>query len=192
MDAKDFTVTTLIHRMARGETPAGNELMDRVYEELRRIAETMMRNQRRDHTLQPTALLNEALVRLLETDSLNNAQSRAYFYAAASGAMRRVLVDHARKKLAEKRGGGREKIQLDDDLAAEKSDHGVDVLALDEALTELQGRSDRQAKIVVLRYFGGMTIAQVADLLEVSGKTVENDYRIARAWLQVRLKEDGA
>ena len=187
--APDLTVTTLIHRMVRGDAPAGNELMTRAYEELRRIAESMMRKQRRDHKLQATALLNEGLVRLLESDTLKNAQSRAYFYAAASEAMRRVLVDHARKKLAAKRGGGKQQVPLDDVTIAIDGRQKIDVLILDEALSELARMNERQAQVVSLRYFGGLSVAQVAEQLDVSPKTIENDYRIAKAWLRSRLSD---
>jgi RNA polymerase sigma factor (TIGR02999 family) len=181
-------VTTLLDEIRAGNGAARDRLVELVYDELRRLAGALLRRERPDHTLQPTALAHEALLRLLGPQTLAGTRDRNHFLAAAARAMRQVLVDHARRRDAEKRGGGQERLPLDEAL-----DHlarqNLDVLALHEALEQLAGLSERQSQVVELRYFGGYTVPEIADLLDVSVSTVESDFRKATAFLRSRLVE---
>ncbi len=181
---KTETVTQLLHAWRDGEDAALDRLMPRVYSELRRQAKGHLRRERDAHTLQPTALVNEAYLRLVDQSGVD-WQSRDQFYAIAAQAMRRVLVDHARKRLAEKRGGDRVFVQLDSELevADVLSEKSQDVIALDDALHTLTEIAPRQAEVVALRFFAGLTIAQVAGILGLSPATIKTDWQIARAWL---------
>jgi RNA polymerase sigma factor (TIGR02999 family) len=148
-----------------------------------------MRRERTGHTLQPTALVHEAVLRLLQPAALAHAQNRSHFLAAAAQAMRQVLVDHARQRAADKRGGGREALPLDDalDYFARQN---LDLLAVHEALTRLAALHERQAQVIELRFFGGYTVEEIADLLHVSVSTIEGDFRKASAFLRGQLRED--
>src|SRR5437868_369607 len=171
-------VTTLLDAIRAGDANAQSRLVALVYDELRRRAGALLRRERPDHTLQPTALAHEALLRLLSPEALARTRDRAHFLAAAATAMRQVLVDHARRRAADKRGGGQETLPLDealDYLAQQK----LDVLAVHEALDELAGLHARQSQVVELRFFGGYSVDEIADLLEVSVSTVESDFRKA-------------
>lgn len=179
-------ITTVLGDIRAGRAEAKKRLVELVYEELRRLAHQVMRTERAGHTLQPTALVHEGLLRLLDGETLANAPNRAYFFAAAAHAMRRVLVDHARKRAASKRGGDYERVTLDEVLDSLER-QSVDVLALNAALDELAARHERQSKVVVLRFFGGLTMPEIAHQLDVSVGTVENDWRIAKAWLHGEL-----
>jgi RNA polymerase sigma-70 factor (ECF subfamily) len=164
------------------------ELMPLVYDELRRLAAGYLRRERPGQTLQPTALVNEAFVRLSQERG-KPFQNRTHFLAIAALSMRQILVQRARARHAEKRGGGAERITLDESIARapQPSDAGVDVLALDEALTRLAALDPQQAKIVELRYFGGLTIEEAAEALEISPATVKRQWTVARAWLRREL-----
>ncbi len=164
------------------------ELMPLVYDELRRLAAGYLRRERPGQTLQPTALVNEAFVRLSQERG-KPFQNRTHFLAIAALSMRQILVQRARARHAEKRGGGAQRITLDESIARapQPSDAGVDVLALDEALTRLAALDPQQAKIVELRYFGGLTIEEAAEALEISPATVKRQWTIARAWLRREL-----
>ncbi|MEM7198936.1 MAG: ECF-type sigma factor [Planctomycetota bacterium] len=168
-------------------TGANDPLLEtRLYDELRRIAAGHLGRERDDHTLQPTALVHEAWVKLAKQhDAQINGPS--HFCAVASQAMRRILVDHARGRHADKRGAGADRVTLaavdGDDLASGANDQ-PEVLALDGALDKLAAVSRRQAKVVEMRFFGGMKIEEIADVLGVSTRTVDGDWRVARAWLQ--------
>jgi len=157
-----------------------------VYDELRRIAQSAMNNERPGHTLQATALVNEVYLRL---DASSRAwNSRAHFFAAASEAIRRILIDHARGRSAAKRGGALSRVPMDDALSiAGTSD--VDLLDLDDALRDLAALDPRLAKVVELRFFGGLDVSEVAEVLGFSKRTIEGDWTTARAWLRDRLKE---
>jgi len=181
-------VTPLLAQVRAGNEHARHQLGELVYAELRRIAAGFLRRQRPDPLLQPTALVHEAFLRLLREDTLRKASNRAYFFAAAARAMRQVLVDHARERATRKRGGGRQRVRLDDvlDLFEKPS---LDVLRLHDALDELATLHGRQSQIVELRFFGGYTVAEVAGLLDVSVSLVEKDFRQARAFLRGRLTE---
>ena len=179
-------LTGLLSAVRSGDKGAGSELVRMVYGELRELAGSFMRRQRVDHTLQPTALLNEALLKGLQADLLSNVRDRACLLATCARAMRQVLVDHARGKLAQKRGGGAARELLTPDLI-EFDDRVLEILTLEEALVELASLQQRQADAVTLRFFGGLSVKDVALHLDVSAKTVELDLRLARAWLRKRL-----
>jgi RNA polymerase sigma factor (TIGR02999 family) len=179
-------VTTVLDRIRAGDSDARGRLAGLVYDELRTIAAGLMGRERHDHTLQPTALVNEAFVRLLEGDALKQAPNRAYFFAAAARSMRQVLVDHARQRKTQKRGGEFARVALDAVLEQFEENH-LDVLALDEALKNLAQLNPRQGEVVTLRFFGGLTVAEVAEQLGVSVATVEGDFRKATAFLRGQL-----
>jgi RNA polymerase sigma factor (TIGR02999 family) len=183
-------LTRFLDDLAHGDADAAATLMPHVYGELKAIAEGYMIRQRADHTLQPTALVNEAYVKLFDR-SVIDWKDRGHFYALAARAMRQLLVDHARARRRKKRGGGRREVTLDE-AVAKAAGIEVDLLALDEALRELAELDPRQAQVVELRYFGGLEVAQVAQMLEVSVTTVEREWRSARAWLGSRLGEADA
>jgi RNA polymerase sigma factor (TIGR02999 family) len=164
-----------------------NELMPEVYDELRRLAEASMRHERVGHTLQATALVNEIYLRLGHQEEAK-WQSRAHFFAAAAQAVRRILIDHARKKYADKRGGNRGRIPLDDAVGIFDSSE-VELLDLDEALIELEAIDARAANVVALRFFGGLNMEEIATVIGVSKRTVEGDWTTAKAWLRGRLEE---
>ena len=173
-------ITRLLNAADDGDTLAAARLYELVYGELKLLAAANMRREASGHTLQPTALVNEAYLRLRPAEA--NWANRRHFFGAAAEAMRRILVDHARRKHAQKRGDGLERVTLADlDVATDAPD--VDVLALDEALTALKTQDPRLEQVVSLRYFAGMGIEQVAEALGLSPATVKRDWTFARAWL---------
>jgi len=173
-------ITRLLNAADDGDTLAAARLYELVYGELKLLAAANMRREASGHTLQPTALVNEAYLRLRPAEA--NWANRRHFFGAAAEAMRRILVDHARRKHAQKRGDGLERVTLADlDVATDAPD--VDVLALDEALTALKTQDPRLEQVVSLRYFAGMGIEQVAAALGLSPATVKRDWTFARAWL---------
>ena len=175
--------------MEKPRSPA-ETLVPLLYEELRGLAATYLRDEKPCHTLQPTALVHEAFLRLADRRSLD-LNDRGPFRAAAAQAMRRILVDHARRKNAEKRGGDRKRVSLDEGLGI--SDAGeVDLLALHEALEGLAEFDARQARVVELRFFGGQGEEETAETLGVSLRTVQGDWRMARAWLREALSAEGS
>jgi len=181
-------LTVFLDALRDGDAPeAEAALMPHLYAELRVIATACMRGQRPDHTLQPTALVSEAYLKLFQrTDAQWN--DRKHFFALAAKAMRQLLVDHARGRSRAKRGGDRQQVTLDAAIAeAGAIDH--DLLDLDAALSELAELDEQQARVVELRYFGGLEMAQIADVLGVSLSTVEREWRASRAWLGVRMGE---
>ena len=181
------TTQTLIHA-AEGDQGAIDRLLPLVYDELRSLAGNLMRHERDGHTLQPTALANEAFIRLIDQHSID-WKNRAHFFALAAQTMRRVLVDHARARGAIKRGGDRRRIALAED-AAIGLDQLDDLLALDEALHKLARLSERQARVVELRFFGGLSIEETAEMIGVSPRTVKGDWRVSRAWLERELADE--
>ncbi len=189
MDPMSQVELTAVMNQARdGRSDARDRLVRAVYDELRQMAGGMMRRERPDHTLQPSALVNEALIRLFDGDILAKAGDRRYLFAAAAQAMRQVLVDHARSRNAAKRTGSRGRVPLDDALAYFE-ERNLDVLALNEAVDRLMELNQRQGMIVGLRFFAGLSVPEVAQALDVSIATVEGDWRIARAWLHGQLAE---
>jgi len=186
---KHEDITGLLVAWRNGSPQALDELIPVVYAELRRIARQRLGGERAGHSLQPTVLTHEAFLRLLGTQKVN-WQDRAHFFAVASELMRRVLVEHARKRGAAKRGGGATRVTLGDvGVPAESTE--VDVVALHEALARLEAVDARQARIVELRYFGGLTGEETAEVLGLSPATIKRDWRVARLWLR-RAMEDEA
>jgi len=177
-------VTRLLIAWRRGEPAALDELIPLVYDELRRIAAHYMRQERRGHTLQTSALVNEAFLRLI--DQTVDWRNRAQFFGIAARLMRQILVDHARHHGRAKRGGGQIQVALDEALDVAKT-RDADLVALDEALTALAQFDPQQSRVVELRYFGGLTIAETAEVLGVSDSTVEREWNLARAWLLLEL-----
>lgn len=178
-------VSQLLADWQRGDQAAFDRLVPLVYEELRRVARARLRGERDGHTLQTTALVHEAYVRLADLDRMT-VRDRGHFFAMASRLMREILVDHARRRNAEKRGGGAEVVSLEDANPAAVAD-AVDLLALDEALTQLAAFEARLCQVVELRFFGGLSIAETAVALDVSPATIERDWVVAKAWLYQRL-----
>lgn len=174
--------TRLLLRLQAGDPGAGEALFDLVQAELRRLAGRYMRDQPAEHTLQPTALVNEAWLRLCGPDEVR-FESRGHFLAVAARAMRSILVDHARARETQKRGEGH-RPQPIDELLARVEERAHDLLALDAALERLERHDADLARIVVLRFFGGMTVDEVGEHLGVSGRTVDRGWRTARAWLK--------
>ena len=168
-----------------GTRSPSEAVLAEVYSELRALAEAYLRRERAGHTLQPTALVHEAFLRMAEEDPDRWSDS-AHFTALAANIMRRVLVDHARRRGAAKRGGGHDRVTLADVATGEPE---LDLLSLDEALTELATLSPRQARVVELRFFGGLSLDEVAHQLEVARSTVAADWQMARAWLNHKLSE---
>jgi RNA polymerase sigma factor (TIGR02999 family) len=185
-DAQPDDVTVLLAEVRAGSPEARSRLVAAIYGELRRVAGRLMRRERPDHTLQASALVNEALLRLLSGQVLVEAPDRRVLLAAAARAMREVLVDHARRRATSKRPGRRVRVPMDGALVA-FDDRGLDVVALHEALERLAQTLPRQAQVVELRFFGGLSVPEVADTLGVSDTTVESDWRFARAWLRRKL-----
>jgi len=179
--------TDLINAASGGDRQAADDLMPLLYGEFRRLAADYLKRERPEHTLQPTALVHEAFLRLVNQRNVD-WKGRSHFFAVGAQAMRRILVDHARRKKRDKHGGGRHRIALDDQMTISKrSDE--DLIAIDDALQELAELDPRQAKIVELRFFGGLTVAEVAEVLGVSKRTVESEWTIVRAWLRRELNE---
>ena len=185
MDPHDEPVTLLLKAMREGDAGAADRLLPLVYAELHRLAQGYMRREREGHTLQPTALIHEAFLRL--APSPMDWQSRGHFVAVAATVMRRVLVDHARGRNAEMRGGGVRHVALEEAQAA-GGERSIDVLALDEALARLAERAPRQARIVELRYFAGLSVEEIAALTGVAPRTVKRDWALARLWLYEQLQ----
>ena len=178
-------VTQLLLDWNNGDSAAVDKLMPIIYAELRQLAARYLRRERSDHTLQPTALVHEAYIKLIERDRVN-WQNRAHFFGAAARLMRRILVDHARSHKAAKRGGGY-KVSLTEEIAVSKP-ADFDLLALDDALEQLAALDEQQSRVVELRYFGGLSIEETAEVLMISPATVKRLWMTARAWLHHQLK----
>jgi RNA polymerase sigma factor (TIGR02999 family) len=178
-------VTALLVRLSDGEEAALDELLPVVYEELRAIAHNQLRGERSDHTLRTTELVHEAYMKLVNQSDVD-WQDRQHFFAVAARAMRQVLVDHARRRTADKRGGNEPDVPLER-VTLPRETKVEELVALDDALERLAERDERAAKVVECRFFGGYTIAETADVLDVSRSTVKRDWRAARAWLNRAL-----
>ncbi len=186
-DSFQIDATRLLNLASQGDERAAEELLPILYGELRRMAERQMSSQRSDHTLQPTALVHEAWMRL--ADRKDSYPSRSHFFALAAKAMRSILVDHARRRGAAKRGGGKaERLPLGDDVALTEADNQA-ILDVDEALSKLGDFDPDLARIVELRFFGGLSNAEAGEALGVSSRTVERGWRTARAWLVSNISE---
>ena len=177
----------LLRAAASGERPDLDALMGAIYGDMRRLALSHMRGERADHTLQPTAVVHEAYLSFVDQRN-TDWKDRYHFFAVASRIIRRILIDHARERDAQKRGGPGERPRLDGN-ECEAPARGVDLIALDEALAELASIDERQARIVELRFFGGCSIDEVADLLGIGRRSVDREWCIAKSWLFCRLSE---
>jgi RNA polymerase sigma factor (TIGR02999 family) len=184
-DPSSEDVTQLLLAWSKGDQAAFDQLMPLVYEELRKLAKRYMRQQRPGHTLQTTALVNEAYLQLIRSDQVR-WQNRAHFFAISAQLMRRILVDSARARQNLKRGGGAQRLTLDDTLQI-SAGRATELVALDDALSALAKLNERQSQVVELRYFGGLSEEEVAAVLNISPRTVRRDWRLARAWLYYEL-----
>jgi RNA polymerase sigma factor (TIGR02999 family) len=180
-------VTQLLFDVRHGDELAMRELMPLVYHQLKHLAAGYLRHERRDHTLQPTALVHEAFLRLVDQRDIE-WQSRAHFMAVAATLMRRILVDYARNHRAAKRGGERQRVELEEHMMVDE-DRLAEMLALDQAIERLQVLDAQQARIVELRCFGGLSVEETAEVLRVSAPTVKRDWAMAKAWLQRELSK---
>jgi RNA polymerase sigma-70 factor, ECF subfamily len=178
-------VTRLLCDLRSGRKDVEAPLFSLVYDELRRIAASYLRRERRDHTLQPTALVHEAYLRLVD-QSEQNWHNRAHFVGIGAHLMRQILVDHARRRHAAKRGGSAQPVMLDD-LAVPGAMQPEELLALDEALSRLEERDSRQSEIVEMRFFGGLTEEEIGKHFGVSPRTIKRDWSVARAWLYAEI-----
>ncbi len=179
-------VTLLLRDFRPGDDDATARLVELIYPELKKLAQAQFRRERPGHDLQPTALVHEAYLRLVAHEH-HTWENRAHFYAAAATIMRRILIDHARSRQAQKRAGEDKAISLDEAVALGE-EQSSELLELDQALSDLERLSPRQARVVELRYFTGLSVPEVASALGVNARTVDRDWATARAWLRARLK----
>jgi RNA polymerase sigma-70 factor, ECF subfamily len=190
MSADPQDITQLLKDWSDGDREAPSQLMPLVYQELRRLADHYMSHERASHTLQPTALVNEAYLRLIDQTRVD-WQNRAHFFGIAAQLMRRVLLDHARAHHAGKRGGAAKRLSLDE-ASILPEERASDLIALDEALEELAKLDERKSRIVELRFFGGLGVDETAEVLGIHRATILRDWAVAKAWLHRELsKEDG-
>lgn len=190
MNADKIDVAGTLAQVVDGDPNAADQLADVVYDRMRNLAGYLLRGESPGHTLQPTALVNEAYLRLVDQSRVD-WRGKSHFFAIGAKMMRRILVDHARGKKRQKRGGERQRIELDDNLCV-SSRKDEDVLAVEEALTKLAALDPRQAQIVELRFYGGLTMEEVAEALGVSKRTVESDWTMLRAWMRRELSDETA
>ena len=188
MDSAPPTITQLLVEWSEGDRAALDQLMPLVYDELRRLARSYLRRERPDHTLQPTALVHEAYMRLVDQHSAS-WQNRAHFFGIASQMMRRILVNHALARETAKRGGHAEKLALDR-VTVVDGQREVNLIALDNALKELETADERQCRIVELRFFGGLSIEETAEVLKLSPATIKREWSTAKLWLRRQIARD--
>ena len=181
-------ITGLLQDWRNGDQAAIDKLLPIVYDELRRLAAGFFRRERLNHTLEPTALVHDAYLHLVDQSRVG-WENRAHFFGAAAKLMRRILIDHARGHNAAKRGGGEIRVSLADDVAVTKQ-RELDLITLDGALDELAVLDEQQSRIVEMRYFGGLSIEETAEVLAISPATVKREWNTARAWLYRRMKSD--
>ena len=181
-------ITRMLREWSEGNQQVLDQLMPLVYEELRRQASRYLRRERKGHTLQTTALIHEAYIKLIDQKNVE-WQNRSHFFAIAAQAMRRILVDYARERHREKRGGAAENLPIEEALSIVSQGKSVDLVALDEALTRLAEFDARQARVVELRYFSGLSIDETAGVLGVSNVTVRRDWNMAKAWLHQQISK---
>ena len=184
-------LSLILARARAGDDAARGEVIARIYDELRLVAARMMHRERAGHTLSPTAVVHEAVVRMLGEAVFDRSPDRSFLFAAAARAMREILVDHARRRAATRRGGKWERVPLDS-LVDYSEAQRVDVAAVNEAITRLTALDERQGQALTLRYFGGLTVPEVAEALGVSVATVERVCRLGRAWLHGQLRGGGS
>lgn len=185
MEPEELTV--VLHRAQAGDEAAQAQLFAAALDELHGAASAMMQQERTSHTLQPSALINEAALRLLKANALETIPDRAYFFGSMVRAMRHVLIDHARARKAKRRNGNQVAVSLDYAIDVMEKQAGVELIELDEALRELADRRQRTSQIVELRFFGGMSQPEIAEQMNLSLATVDREWRYARAWLRDRL-----
>jgi RNA polymerase sigma factor (TIGR02999 family) len=181
-------ITEILNSWGSGNREAADDLFSLVYDELRRLAQSYLRQERPGHTLQPTALVHEAYLRLVDQTRVN-WQNRSHFYGIAAQMMRRILVDHARARATDKRGGAAQRLSLEDANLSVEQD-ATDLIALDEALTNLAKFDERKSRVVELLYFGGLESKEAAEVLGVSEKTIQRDWKMAKLWLYRELSLD--
>jgi RNA polymerase sigma factor (TIGR02999 family) len=179
-------ITQLLHDWSEGKSGAADELLPHVYAELHRQAAAYLRRERPNHTLQATALVHEAYLKLLDQRRVE-WQSRNHFYAIAAKVMRRILVDHAKSRNRQKRGGPEDNLQLDEVLIGAATEMDVDIIALDEAMMHLAALDPDQERLVELRYFGGLSLEETADAMGISRATAAREWQMAKAWLHREL-----
>jgi RNA polymerase sigma factor (TIGR02999 family) len=182
-------VTRALEQLRRGDSSGFDVVLEVVFAELRAVAARHMSGERSDHTLQPTALLNEAYLRIVQ-DAHVGWENRAHFFAAAARAMRQVLVDHARRRGAEKRGGDMQRVTLHEDLAPDIRQSEFELLDLHNAIDRLAEKDEQLGRLIELRFFGGLTLDETADVLQVSRRKVAKDWAFARVWLARELSDD--
>jgi RNA polymerase sigma factor (TIGR02999 family) len=187
-DVSSEKVTEILNDLSAGDRRAADRLMPLVYDELRRLASRYLARERPDHTLQATALVHEAYLRLIDQTKVT-WQNRAHFIGVAARMMRRILVDHARSHMAKKRGGPPHRLSLDQTVSFAKG-KDLDIVALDDALTDLARLDPDQSRIVELRFFGGLTLEETAEVTGVSLSTVRREWEMAKAWLYDQLSND--
>jgi RNA polymerase sigma-70 factor, ECF subfamily len=183
-------ISLILKDWSGGKRESADVLLSLVYDELRRIARQYLRKERSDHTLQPTALVHEAYMKLIDISDVS-WQDRAHFFAVASNVMRHILVDHARARATDKRGGEAQRIALEDAISFSDNKNDIDLLALDEAMKQLAEFDATQSKIVELRFFGGLTIEETAHVLAISPATIKREWTMAKAWLFKRMRDKG-
>lgn len=183
-------VTQLLLDSSAGDKAALDRLMPVVYQELRRLAHHYMRHERAGHTLQTTALVNEVYLRLIDYRKMD-LQNRAHFFAVAAQVMRRILIDHARSRNFAKRGGRADRLSLDE-AAIVSEERSAELIAVDDALMELETWDERKSKIVELRFFGGLSIEETAEVIKVSPTTVQREWRSAKAWLYQAIAQESS
>lgn len=184
-DKQPQEISIILRAWSGGDRAAANELLPAIYDELRKIAAQYLRKERSDHTLQPTALVHEAYLKLVDISHVE-WQDRAHFFAVAANVMRHILVDHARARKTDKRGGAAERIALDDAISL-SNEPDIDLLSLDEAMKQLATFDEQQARIVELKFFGGLTIEEIGEVLKISPATVKREWTMAKAWLHKRI-----
>ena len=184
-------VTRILSAIERGDSFAAEQLLPLVYDELRKLAAQKLAHERPGQTLQATALVHEAYLRLVGRDNVQHWNSKGHFFAAAAEAMRRILVDQARKKMSSKRGGGLERLPLEE-VEIGAPEPAVDLLAVHDALEKFEGIDKAAADLVKLRYYAGLTLPQAAEVLGISSSTADRQWAYARAWLHAELRENDA
>jgi RNA polymerase sigma factor (TIGR02999 family) len=184
-------LTQMLIQLSEGKSQVVDDILPFTYDELRSLASNYLRRERSDHTLQPTALVHEAYLKLIDQTQVK-WQNRAHFFGIAANIMRRILVDHARKHGADKRGGDAEKLPLEEEILIVSEGKSAELLALDEALENLARIDPQKSKIVELRYFGGLSVEETAEVLGVSEITVKRHWRMAKAWLYGQLSSESA
>ena len=189
MAAKPNDITQLLLKWSKGSSAALEDLVPLIYPELRRLARKYMRQENPGHTLQTSALINEAYLRLAGTEAAQ-WQNRSHFFAVAAQVMRRILIDHARKHQVVRRGGGLLRVSLDETAFA-SHERASEFVALDEALTKLALVDARKSQIVEMKFFGGLTVEEVAEVMKLSPITIKREWRAAKAWLRLEITEHG-